>query len=80
VHYALCGSAQNGADYQTLSGSAAFPAGVSTTSVVVQPEGLLTLLKTVKLTLSSDSNYQAGSPNSATVTIVVQALGGIGGL
>jgi len=77
VHYSLGGSARNGSDYQTLSGLAAIPAGASTASVVVQPDGLLTLLKTVNLTLSSDSSYQVGSPNSATVTIIVQALGGL---
>jgi PKD repeat protein/subtilisin family serine protease len=80
VHYSLGGSAQNGVDYETLSGLAAIPAGESTASVVVQPDGLLTVLETVKLTLSSDSSYQVGSPNSATVTIVANALGGLGGL
>jgi hypothetical protein len=72
VHYSLGGSAVNGSDYQTLSGSVAIPAGSSTASVVVQPEGLLTLLKTVVLTISSNSSYDVGSPNSATVTILAQ--------
>lgn len=72
VHYSLSGSAVIGSDYQTLSGSAAIPAGASSASVVVQPEGLLTLLKTVVLTLSPDSSYDVGSPNSATVSILAQ--------
>ena len=75
VNYSLGGSAVNGTDYQTLSGTAVIPAGSSSTTVVVNPEGLLTVLKTVVLTVSSDSGYQAGSPNSATVTILVEAGG-----
>jgi hypothetical protein len=77
VHYSLGGSAVNGSDYQTLSGSVAIPAGASTASVVVQPEGFLTLLKTVVLTLSPNSSYEVGSPDSATVTIVAQLGGGL---
>ena len=72
VHYSLSGSVVIGLDYQTLSGSVAIPAGASSATVVVQPEGLLTLLKTVVLTLSPDSSYDVGSPNSATVSILAQ--------
>jgi hypothetical protein len=71
VNYSLGGTAVNGVNYQQLSGSVVFPAGSSTTTVVVQPKGLLTLLRTVVLTLSPDSNYNVGSPGSATVTIAV---------
>ncbi|HKW30182.1 MAG TPA: PKD domain-containing protein [Verrucomicrobiae bacterium] len=70
IYYSLGGTAQNGVDYQSLSGSVVFPAGSSTTSVVVQPLGLLKVLKTVGLTISPNASYSVGSPNSATVTIV----------
>jgi PKD repeat protein len=71
VKYSLGGSAQNGADYQALSGSVTIPAGSSSATVVVQPDALVTVLKTVVLTLATDSSYTVGSPNSATVTILV---------
>jgi len=70
VHYSLGGSAVNGTDYQTLSGSVIIPAGSSTATVTVEPLGLLNVLKTVVLTVSSDSSYTVVSPKSATVTIV----------
>ncbi len=70
VHYSLGGSAANGTDYQTLSGSVVIPAGSSTATVTVEPLGLLNILKTVVLTVSPDSSYTVVSPKSATVTIV----------
>jgi hypothetical protein len=70
VYYSLGGSAQNGVDYATLSGSVVIPAGYSSATVVVQPLGLLNLLKTVVLTISPDSSYNVGSSDSATVEIV----------
>lgn len=75
VRYALGGTAQNGADFQSLSGSAAIPAGASTASVLVRPAGFLTVLKTVVLTVSPDSSYEVGAPDSATVTILIEAIG-----
>ncbi|HSY17050.1 MAG TPA: PKD domain-containing protein [Candidatus Acidoferrales bacterium] len=75
VNYSLGGSAHNGVDYQTLSGTAVIPAGATTANVVVKPEGLLTVLQTVVLTLSPNPGYIVGSPNSATVTILVEAGG-----
>ncbi|MDE3068503.1 MAG: S8 family serine peptidase [Verrucomicrobiota bacterium] len=71
VYYSLGGTAQNGVDYQTLPGVATIAAGSSSASVVVQPLGLVNVLKTVVLTISPDSSYTVGSPGSATVTIVV---------
>jgi PKD repeat protein len=71
VKYSLGGTAANGADYQSLPGSAVIPVGASSTTVVIQPKGLLTVLKTVVLRLSPNSGYTVGSPASATVTIVV---------
>jgi PKD repeat protein len=71
VTYSLGGTAANGVDYQTLPGVATFPAGSSSARVTVQPLGLLAVLKTVVLTISPDPSYNTGSPNSATVQIVV---------
>ena len=70
VNYSLGGTAVNGVDYQTLSGTVVIPAGSATATVAVQPLGLLNVLKTVVLTVSPDTSYTVGSPNSATVTIV----------
>ncbi|HEV2436620.1 MAG TPA: PKD domain-containing protein [Verrucomicrobiae bacterium] len=70
VNYSLGGTAQNGVDYQTLSGTVTIPAGSSTATVVVNPLRLLNVLQTVVLTVSPESTYTVGSPNSATVTIV----------
>jgi hypothetical protein len=70
VNYSLGGTAQNGVDYQTLTGAVTIPAGSSTATVAVNPLGLLNLLKTVVLTVSPESGYTTGSPNSATVEIV----------
>jgi PKD repeat protein len=71
VNFSLGGTAVNGSDYQTLGTSAVIPAGSSTITVDVVPIGLLTVLKTVVLTVSPSSAYTVGSPDSATVTIVV---------
>jgi PKD repeat protein len=70
IVYSLGGTAQNGVDYQTLSGSAMIPAGAISATVTVRPLGLLNALKTVVLTISPDASYSVGSPASATVTIV----------
>jgi PKD repeat protein len=70
VNYSLGGTAQNGVDYQTLNGSVLIPAGYTSATVVVQPLGLLNVLKTVVLTISPEPSYAVGSPNSATVEIV----------
>ncbi len=71
VNFSLGGTAVNGTDYQTLGTSAVIPAGSSTITLDVVPIGLLTVLRTVILTVSPDSAYTVGSPDSATVTIVV---------
>jgi PKD repeat protein len=70
VNYTLGGTAQNGVNYQTLSGTVVIPAGSNSATVEVDPTGLLDLLRTVVLTVSPEPAYTVGSPNSATVTIV----------
>jgi subtilisin family serine protease len=71
VNYSLGGTADNGSDYETLSGTATIPAGSSSITLYVIPQPFLTVLKTVVLTLSPDSAYAVGRPASATVTILV---------
>jgi hypothetical protein len=71
VSYSLGGTAVNGTDYQTLGTSAVIPAASSTITVDVLPIGLLNILQTVVLTVAPNAGYTVGSPDSATVTIVV---------
>ncbi len=71
INYGLGGTAVNGVNYESLSGSAVIPAGSSSVTVLVEPIGLLDLLRTVVLTVSPGQAYAVGSPGSATVTIVV---------
>jgi PKD repeat protein len=71
VNFSLGGTAVNGTDYETLGTSAVIPAGSSTITIDVVPIGLLDLLQTVALTVSPSSDYTVGSPDSATVTILV---------
>lgn len=71
VYYTLSGSAQNGADYQTLSGSVKIPANAGSATVAVRPvddmqtEGT----ESVVLTLVASPAYAIGSPDSATLVI-----------
>src|SRR5207249_3349183 len=71
VKYSLGGSAANGSDYATLSGSVNISAGSSSATVTVNPvdDSVVEGNETVVLTLSADAAYTIGSPNSATVTI-----------
>lgn len=71
VSYTLAGSAQNGADYQTLSGSLTIAAGSGSATVLVRPidDTAVEGNETVVLTLSASSAYTVGSPGGATVTI-----------
>jgi len=86
VNYTLGGSATNGTDYSTLSGSVIIGAGLSTASVTVAPidDSIYEGNETVILTLSASANYGIGTPSSATVTIADNdppppATGGGGG-
>ncbi len=71
VRYTVGGSATNGTDYNTLSGSVIIPVGSSSATVTVVPkidtvnEGT----ETVVLNLAVDAAYQIGLPSSATVNI-----------
>ena len=71
VSLVLSGTAVNGTDYQTVSGSVTIAAGQSSGSVTITPinRQIVGGSKTVIATLGSSSTYSAGSPSSATVTI-----------
>jgi len=71
VHYSLGGTAVNGTDYTSLSGSLTIPAGATSATVTVTPidDTAVEGDETVILTVSADAAYTVGSPNSATITI-----------
>ena len=72
VNYTVSGSATNGVDYQTLSGSVTIPVNASSATITVMPidDSSVEGNETVDLTLSANAAYTVGSPSSGTVTIV----------
>lgn len=71
VHYAVSGTAANGTDYTTLSGTAVILASASSAVVAVTPINDATLEgpETVIVTVSPNAAYAVGSPSVATVTL-----------
>jgi large repetitive protein len=71
VTYTLSGTAQNGADYQTLSTSLTIPAGASSANIAVNPidDSAVESDETVTVAIVANSAYTVGSPGNATVTI-----------
>jgi Type I phosphodiesterase / nucleotide pyrophosphatase/Fibronectin type III domain len=71
VRYAVSGTATNGLDYGTLSGTATIPAGSASTVFSVSPieDALNEGNETVVAAITADAAYGVGSPSSATVTI-----------
>ena len=71
VYYSMGGTASNGTDYNSISGSATIPAGSTATTVTIVPktDSLAEGTETVVLTLSPYSAYQIGLPSSAAVSI-----------
>jgi len=71
VNYGMSGTASNGSDYASLSGSATIPAGSSTATVTVTPnaDAQVEGTESAILTLSANASYQIGSPSSASVSI-----------
>jgi hypothetical protein len=72
VNYTIGGSATNGTDYQSLSGTVTIAAGQSTATITVTPidDSIAEGNETVVLTLSGNANYVVGTPASATVIII----------
>jgi hypothetical protein len=72
VNYTLTGTATNGTDYSNLTGSVTFAAGYATTTINVTPidDTVSEGNESVVLTLVTGTNYNLGTGNTATVTIV----------
>lgn len=71
VNYAISGTATNGADYQTLSGSLVIPDTQSGVNLVMTPidDALLEGTETVTLTVLPGTGYGVDRPASATFEI-----------
>ena len=71
VNYNLSGTATNGVDYTTLSGTVTIPAGAASTRISVSPKAdtLLEGDESVILTLTDSISYDVGNPGAATLTI-----------
>jgi len=71
VSYSVGGTAINGTDYQSLSGSVTIPAGAATVSIVVAPhdDNLPESDETVSLTILPNSAYAVATANNATLMI-----------
>lgn len=71
VNYTISGTATNGADYTTVSGSVIIPTSAASATVTITPidDAIYEGNQTVILTLSANASYVVGSPSSATVTI-----------
>ena len=71
VNYALGGSATNGTDYTTLTGSVSIASGQTSAAITVttRDDTLVEGTETVVGTLTSNAAYTIGSPASATVNI-----------
>jgi len=71
VGYSVEGTATNGVDYATLTGSVTLPIGAASATITVNPidDTVVEGDETVALTLRPDITYDVGSPNSAIVTI-----------
>ena len=71
VNYTLTGSASNGVDYVSPSGTVTIPAGVAATDVVITAlnDALVEGDESVTLVLSTNAAYDIGTPGSATLTL-----------
>ncbi|MBM4093016.1 MAG: hypothetical protein FJ276_26950, partial [Planctomycetes bacterium] len=71
VNYTVSGTATDGADYTSLSGSVTIGAGSANATITVTPidDAAVEGNETVVLTLSTSASYTLGTPGSDTVTI-----------
>ena len=71
VNYSVTGSALNGVDFDTLSGSVTIPAGKTNTVVYIKAidDAVAEDDETVIITVLPDSNYTVGTSSSKTVII-----------
>ena len=71
VNYGVAGTATNGTDYSTLSGSVVIANGQTSATVTVTPinDAVAEPTENVVLTLSTGTGYTVGAQNTATVNI-----------
>lgn len=71
VNYLIDGSAANGADFASISGSIQIPAGSASATIIVSPvdDAAVEGAETVVLTLAANAGYTVGSASAAAVTI-----------
>ncbi len=71
VHYQVSGTATNGVDYSTLSGTAIIPAGSSSILVPIAAidDGDVEGDETITATISPDSGYIVGTSSNGTIKI-----------
>jgi hypothetical protein len=71
VLYSIGGTATNGTDYQTLSGSLVIPAGSASATLVITPidDAVVEGAETIILTFRSDSAYSLGATFTGTMTL-----------
>ncbi|MEO7298212.1 MAG: Calx-beta domain-containing protein [Verrucomicrobiota bacterium] len=72
VYYTITGTASNGVDYLSLTGSLTISAGSSNAIVTMSPidDNVVEGNETVVLTLAANAGYSIGLPSNATVTIM----------
>ncbi len=72
VNYSLTGTATNGADYDTLSGSVIIPAGQLSANITLRPidDTQSETTETVTITIAANSAYTLGAVSTATASIV----------
>jgi arylsulfatase A len=72
VSYTLSGTAQNGVDFSTLSGTATIPSGASSAFVTVTPvnDGAIEGEESVILTLQPNASYTLGSSIKKTISLM----------
>ena len=72
VNYGISGTATNGVDYPTLTGTATIPAGATSVAIPLQPLADIAVepTETVTLTLTEGTGYTLGTAISGTVSII----------
>jgi K319L-like, PKD domain/PKD domain/Calx-beta domain len=71
VGYSIAGTATNGVDYTTISGTIVIPAAQAFADLTIAPipDGVVEGSETVIVTVLDTADYDVGTPASATVTI-----------
>lgn len=71
VNFSIGGTATNGSDYASLSGSVTIPASASSAPIVITPlsDSLAEADETVQLSLHASSDYTLGLPAADSITL-----------